>query len=110
VGSERRFFQVDRLSRLLLFFSEQFEGVVCGSLVFVGTAVDITFVVDVGLRVLDGKMPELVPLPLPSLGDVTNLATGPPGKTYVAPELKTSGSKMPGSLSEYAPGKLSNSS
>ena len=80
--SERRFFQFDRLSRLLLFFSEQFEEpFVAGFPVPVGTAGDITFVVDVGLRVLDGGMLVLVPL-LPSPPeDVVNVATGPPGKT-----------------------------
>jgi len=82
VWSERRLFLFDRLSRVLLLLSEQLEEPsVAGSPVPVGTAGDITLVVDVGLRVLDGEMLVLVP----SLGspaeDVTNLAMGPPGKT-----------------------------
>jgi hypothetical protein len=85
VRSERRFFQLDRLSKFLSFFSEQVEGPsVAGSPVPVGTAGDITFVVEVGLRVLDDDMLVLVPLSLPPPEDATSLAMGPPGKTYLA--------------------------
>lgn len=80
VLSERRSFQFDRFSRLLLFFSEQCEGPsVAGSPVPEGTAGDATLDVGVGLRVLEL---ELGPSPLSSPDDVTNLAIGPPGKTY----------------------------
>ena len=47
----------------------------------VGTAGDTTFVVDVGLRVLEGGMLVLVPLLPPPPEDVVNVAMGPPGKT-----------------------------
>jgi len=88
VWSERRFFQFDRLSRLLLFFNEQEEeSLESGFPVPVGTGGDTTFVVDVGLRVLDGEMLVLVPSLLPP-EDVTSLAMGPPGKTYSAPASK----------------------
>ena len=40
---------------------------------------------------------------------VMKLAIGGPGKTYGASGVKTFGSKMPGSLSEYAPGMLTRS-
>lgn len=109
VGSERRFFKLDRLARLLLFFSEQVEGLPDPELpVPVGTAGDIPLVVDVGLRVLDMETLELAPSLPPPPEDVASVATGPPGNSYLALGSKTLGSKMPGSLSEYAPGKLSN--
>jgi hypothetical protein len=86
--SERWFFQLDRLSRLLFFFSEQVEGSsVAGSPVPVGTAGEV---VDIGLRVLEGGMLEPVPSSSPP-EDVANLAMGPPGKTYSTLGLKTSG-------------------
>ena len=89
--SERRFFQLDRLTRLLLLFSEQWwEPPVVEFPVPVGTGCDNVFVGDVGfgLRVLDEEIPGLVPLfglvlllpPPPP--DETSVATGPPGKTY----------------------------
>jgi len=81
VWSERRFFRLDRLSRDLSFFSEQDWEPSAGSPVPVGTAGDVTLVVEVGLRVLDDEMLVLVPLLLPPPEDVTSLATGPPGKT-----------------------------
>lgn len=88
VGSERRFFLLDRFMRLRLFFNEHDdEGpLFCGSPVPVGTAGDITLVVDVGLRVLDGEILVLVPLLLPP-PEVTKDATGPPGKVYWKPGL-----------------------
>jgi len=46
----------------------------------VGTAGDTTFVVDVGLRVLDDGMLVLVPLLLSPPEEVTSVAMGPPGK------------------------------
>lgn len=65
-----------------MFFSERFEEpFVAGLPVPVGTAGDTTFVVDVGLRVLDGGMLVLVPLLPPPPEDVVNVAMGPPGKT-----------------------------
>jgi len=91
VWSERRVFQLDRLSTLLLFFSEQVEGSSDPGLpVPVGTGGDITFVVDVGLRVLDDEGVVLVPSSPPP-EDAASVATGPPGKTYSA-----LGSKMLG--------------
>ena len=90
VWSERRFFRFDRLSRLLLLFREQFEEPsVAGSPVPVGTAGDITFVVDVGSRVLDGGMLVLVPSLSSPPEDVASVAMGPPGKTYSTLRLKT---------------------
>jgi len=90
VWSERRFFQLDRLTRFLSFFSEQVgESSVTGSPVPVGTAGDTGFVVGVGLRVLDDEMIVLAPSSLPPPEDVTNLAMGPPGKMYSAPPSKT---------------------
>ncbi len=48
--------------------------------------------------------------PLPDDDDpVMKLAIGGPGKTYGASGVNTFGSKMPGSLSEYAPGMLTRS-
>jgi hypothetical protein len=86
--SERRFFQLDRLRRLLFLFKEQDEELLfVGFPVPVGTGGDITLVVDIGLRVLDGKIVVLVPLLLPPL-EVTSVAMGPPGKTYWKPGLK----------------------
>lgn len=83
VWSERRVFLLDRLSRLLLLFSIQVEEPSSvGFPVPVGTAGDATFVVDVGLRVLDNEMLVLVPLLLPPSEDETSVAMGPPGKTY----------------------------
>jgi hypothetical protein len=73
-----------------LFLSEQVEEpFVAGFPVPVGTAGDITFVVDVGLRVLDGGMLVLVPSLSSPPDDVANVAMGPPGKTYSTLELKT---------------------
>jgi len=87
VGSERRFFLLDRFRRLRLFLNEQDgESLLCGSPVPVGTAGDITLVVDVGLRVLDGEMLVLVPLLLPP-SEETRVAMGPPGKVYLKPGL-----------------------
>lgn len=85
VWAERRAFQFDRLRRLLLFLSEQpEEPSAAGPPVPVGTAGDVTFVLDVGL----GRL-VLVPLLLPPPEEVTSLAMGPPGKTYA-----TLGSKI----------------
>ena len=86
VGPKRRFFSIERLRRLL-FFNEQDEGplLLSGFPVPVGTGGDITLVVDVGLRVLDGEILVLVPLSLPPSEDVTKEAIGPPGKTYWKP-------------------------
>lgn len=53
--------------------------------------------------VVEGSDPE------PDEPEVTNAATGGPGNVYDAPGLKTSGTKIPGSLSLYAPGKLTSS-
>jgi len=72
---------------------------------------DGMFARDDGMLALNDGMLALVPsLQSSPPEDVTNLAMGPPGKAYSARGSKTSGSKMPGSSSEYAPGKLSNSS
>ena len=72
--------------------------------------------VDVGLAPLVAEAvevpppdePELLPpevrLPVMSAGEA-RFDTGGPGKMYTAPSVYTSGSKMPGSLSLYAPGK-----
>jgi len=80
--SERRLFQLDRLSRDRSFFNEQVgEPSEAGSPVPVGTAGDVTLVVELGLRVLDDEMLVLVPLSLPPPEDATSLAMGPPGKT-----------------------------
>jgi len=88
VGSERRSFPFERLRRLLCFFNEQDEGpLLSGFPVPVGTGGDITLVVDVGLRVLDGEMLVLVPLTLPPSEEVTKEAMGPPGKAYRKPGL-----------------------
>ena len=63
------------------FFNEQVgEPSVAGSPVPVGTAGDVTLVVELGLRVLDDEMLVLVPSSLPPPEDVTSLAIGPPGK------------------------------
>jgi len=81
--SERRVFQLDRLSRLRLFFSEQVEeSPATGFPVPVGTAGDITFEVAVGMRVLDDEILVLVPSSLPPPEEVSSFAMGPPGKTY----------------------------
>jgi len=83
--SERRAFPLDRLSSLLSFFSEQLEEPpASGFPVPVGTAGDITFEVDVGLRALDDEILVLVPLSLPPPEEAASLAMGPPGKTYWA--------------------------
>ena len=81
--SERRLFQNDRLSRLLLFFSEQLEEPSDpGFPVPVGTGGETFVPVDVGLRVFEDEVLELVPSSPPPPEDVTSLAIGPPGKTY----------------------------
>jgi len=51
----------------------------------------------------------VVALPGVEVPPFTNAATGGPGKVYGALVSNTWGSKMPGSLSLYAPGKLTNS-
>jgi len=92
VWPELRFFWFDRLSRLLLFFSEhEEEPSDPGSPVPVGTAGDTIFVVDVGLRVLDDGMLVFVPLVLPPPEDVVSVAMGPPGKVYLKPPSKMAG-------------------
>jgi len=79
--SERRLFRLDRLSRDRSFFNEQVgEPSDSGSPVPVGTAGDVTLVVELGLRVLDDERLVLVPSSLPPPEDVTSLAMGPPGK------------------------------
>lgn len=73
-----------------LFFFKEHEGpLLSGSPVPVGTGGDITLVVDVGLRVLDGEMLVLVPLSFPPSSEVTSVAMGPPGKVYLKPWSKT---------------------
>ena len=73
------------MRRLLFLFNEQDEvPLFFGFPVPVGIAGDITLVVDVGLRVLDGKMLVLVPSLSPPPEPVS-VATGPPGKTYWKP-------------------------
>jgi len=52
--------------------------------------------VAVGARVIEDD----VVVGAGAAADVTNWAIGGPGKVYDAPRLKTSGTKMPGSLSE----------
>ena len=80
VGSERRIFLLDRFRRLRLFFNEHDEEpLFCGFPVPVGTAGDITLVLDFGLRVLEGERLVLVPLLLPP-PEETRVAMGPPGK------------------------------
>jgi len=51
----------------------------------------------------------VVALPGVEVPPFTNAAIGGPGKVYGALASNTWGSKMPGSLSLYAPGKLTNS-
>jgi len=51
----------------------------------------------------------VVALPGVEVAPFTNAAIGGPGKVYGALASNTWGSKMPGSLSLYAPGKLTNS-
>jgi hypothetical protein len=60
--------------------------------------------VSVGVAVeFEGSEPDPDPPPL------TNAAMFGPGKVYFEPGLNTLGSKMPGSLSLYAPGRLTSS-
>ncbi len=75
--------------------------------------------VDVGLAEPEpepevDEAPPLPPLPPPPLLEdpplsPTKAATAGPGNTYSTPSSKIEGSKIPGSSSEYPPGKLTSS-